>query len=321
MKYISEINEFYDWLETNNLPKSAIALWHALMHIANKARWPESFAVAISTIESKTGFKRSELFEARNILQQRGRIEWKSRNGNQSAEYKLIPICARIADAEEQENDSFSNSVRIADTSADAKAYDLRTQKHTKEGTIIRQDYTNTQTRQDTSVANATGAAAAAADLTSEKLSADTSEAKERKKSSAQKKKEEKDPPTEHWKAFVSEWFRFYAQQFNGAEPSFTHSPDAREALKLLIAKLKNSLSVYMAKNNQDWTEGFAVDWFRKFLIRAWETKFYRDNFLLKNLNQNFDAIKNSHKGASISGTSNGAGVIPSGRDYSKAKL
>ena len=75
--YITEINMFYDWLETNQIPKSAIALWHGLMHIANKAGWEQSFTVAISTIESKTGFKRSELFEARNILTQKNRISWK----------------------------------------------------------------------------------------------------------------------------------------------------------------------------------------------------------------------------------------------------
>jgi len=99
MNYISEINRFYDWLETNQVPKSAIALWHALMHIANKTGWEQRFTVAISTIESKTGFKRSELMEARNILSQKGRVTWKARGGNLAAEYEMIPFCDRIADA------------------------------------------------------------------------------------------------------------------------------------------------------------------------------------------------------------------------------
>lgn len=125
MNYISEINEFYDWLETNQIPKSAIALWHALMHINNKARWVTVFPVAISTIESKTGFKRSELFEARNILQQKGRIRWKPRGGNLSAEYEIICF-----------------SVHIADTKAYAKAYTNPDIIPTQTDTIYKQDNT-----------------------------------------------------------------------------------------------------------------------------------------------------------------------------------
>ena len=113
---------FHDWLETNQIPKSAIALWHGLMHIANKAGWERSFTVAISTIESKTGFKRSELFEARNILSQKGRINWKQRGGNLAAEYEIIPFCVHNTDAK---------AYTSADASTDAKAYSNPTQKHT----------------------------------------------------------------------------------------------------------------------------------------------------------------------------------------------
>ena len=122
MNYIIEINSFYDWLETNRLSKSAIALWYALMHINNKANWIESFEVAISTLEFKTGFKRSELFEARNILQQKGRITWYSKGGNLCASYKIIPFCVHNTDA------SVDTS---ADASADANGNTNPTQKHT----------------------------------------------------------------------------------------------------------------------------------------------------------------------------------------------
>ncbi len=99
MNYIAEINSFYDWLETNDISKSAIALWGALMHINNKAGWKTSFAVAVSTLEFKTKFRRSELFEARNILEQKGRIKWESRGGSASAIYEMIPLCVHNADA------------------------------------------------------------------------------------------------------------------------------------------------------------------------------------------------------------------------------
>ena len=56
MNYITEIKAFYDLLETNPLPSSAIAVWHALMHIANKTDWQQEFAVEVSMIEVKTEF-------------------------------------------------------------------------------------------------------------------------------------------------------------------------------------------------------------------------------------------------------------------------
>jgi DnaD/phage-associated family protein len=90
MNYIKEINSFYDWLETNPLASSCIVLWYALMHIANKAGWPDTFAVAVSVLEIKTGLKKDTIYDARNKLQQAGRIKWNSRRGNQSAVYKII---------------------------------------------------------------------------------------------------------------------------------------------------------------------------------------------------------------------------------------
>ncbi len=92
LNYIREINAFYDWLETNSISNSAIVLWHALMHINNKAGWITEFTVAISTLETKTGLKKDAVLRARNRLQQVGRIAFKSRQGQQSAIYSIIPF-------------------------------------------------------------------------------------------------------------------------------------------------------------------------------------------------------------------------------------
>ncbi|ATW24137.1 DnaD domain-containing protein [Candidatus Formimonas warabiya] len=92
MNYIKEINAFYDWLETNSISDSCIVLWHALMHICNKAGWVTEFAVAISTLETKTGLKKDAIIRARQRLQQSGRIIFKSRSGQQSALYIIIPF-------------------------------------------------------------------------------------------------------------------------------------------------------------------------------------------------------------------------------------
>jgi len=92
MNYIQEINAFYDWLETNPISDTAIALWHTLMHVNNKAGWITEFAVAISTLEAKSGMKKDAVLRARNRLQQVGRITFQSRNGQQSAIYTIIPF-------------------------------------------------------------------------------------------------------------------------------------------------------------------------------------------------------------------------------------
>lgn len=96
MNYIVEILAFYDWLETNSIASSAIALWHALMSIANKTRWQPEFAVAMKVLIPKTGLKKDAIENARNILAQKGRIKWKSRDGNQSAVYEIIPFVTEI---------------------------------------------------------------------------------------------------------------------------------------------------------------------------------------------------------------------------------
>lgn len=96
MNYMAEINAFYDWQEANPLAASSICLWHALMSIANKAGWPESFSTAISTLESHTRYSKDTIYVARNQLRQMGRIGFKERRGRQSAVYWLIPFVSDI---------------------------------------------------------------------------------------------------------------------------------------------------------------------------------------------------------------------------------
>jgi DnaD/phage-associated family protein len=92
VNYLKELNAFYDRLETNPLSTSAIALWHSLMHINNKAGWVEEFAVAASVLCIKSGLKDSMFKKARNELYQKEYITFKSRGGNQSAIYKLLSL-------------------------------------------------------------------------------------------------------------------------------------------------------------------------------------------------------------------------------------
>ncbi|SHJ88771.1 DnaD and phage-associated domain-containing protein [Caminicella sporogenes DSM 14501] len=80
----------------NSLSTGAIALWHALMAINNKAGWIEEFTVANIVLQSMTGLSRQGLDKARNMLVQKSLIEYKKGKGNQAGKYRLIPFECQI---------------------------------------------------------------------------------------------------------------------------------------------------------------------------------------------------------------------------------
>ncbi|WP_052728319.1 DnaD domain-containing protein [Domibacillus tundrae] len=90
MNYQENVDAFYDQLELNPLSSSAVALWHALLHINKKAAWITSFTVAASVLCVKSGLTDSSFKRARNELKQTGYIAFQSRKGNQSATYQML---------------------------------------------------------------------------------------------------------------------------------------------------------------------------------------------------------------------------------------
>lgn len=117
MNYIKEINAFYDKLETNPLSTSSIALWHALLHINNKAGWIDEFAVSSSVLCVKSGLAERTISKARNELKQKGYIEFRSRGGNRSALYNMVSLSAIYADKYAD-----NSSDKCADSSSDNHA-------------------------------------------------------------------------------------------------------------------------------------------------------------------------------------------------------
>lgn len=96
MNYIKEINAFMDWLETNPLDATTQSLWFHLMAIANKSGWPEWFAVANLTLMAKLGISENTLVKHRNILIQKGRIEYKSQGKQKPGKYRIIPFTSKF---------------------------------------------------------------------------------------------------------------------------------------------------------------------------------------------------------------------------------
>ena len=89
MNYLAELKAFYDTLAVNTLSSHDIALWYALMSIANKSGWKNEFPVALSVLAFFSGTNESTVKRSRNKLAQCGYITWKSRSGNQSAVYHI----------------------------------------------------------------------------------------------------------------------------------------------------------------------------------------------------------------------------------------
>lgn len=82
---------FYTAVLVSPLSAGQIALWHALVHIANKCRWQEEFSVANSTLCLLTGLSPSAVKNARTVLKQRGMISYRS-NTTKAAIYTLTII-------------------------------------------------------------------------------------------------------------------------------------------------------------------------------------------------------------------------------------
>ncbi len=121
IRYIDEINSFHDWLLTNSISASARLLWFALMHYCNKTGWKREFNVAISALELDTGLSKQSIIRARNTLQQCGRIIVRTRKGNQSSMYQIIPFAYHTGTQTDTQSDTLldTQTDTLPDTQAD----------------------------------------------------------------------------------------------------------------------------------------------------------------------------------------------------------
>lgn len=93
MDYLEQVVAFHQWKEVNPLPASAIALWHELMAVCNKAGWPAEFTVKSALLQANAGLSRKEFDRARQILTDLGRIGYKkSGRVNMAGKYSVIPF-------------------------------------------------------------------------------------------------------------------------------------------------------------------------------------------------------------------------------------
>ncbi len=92
MNYMTELKLFYEWLETHPLSAASIALWHALMSIANRSGWNTTLKIPYSLLALRTGLSRTTLYREREKLRRAGRIAFRSNGGSACCTYRLISL-------------------------------------------------------------------------------------------------------------------------------------------------------------------------------------------------------------------------------------
>lgn len=104
------------------------------------------------------------------------------------------------------------------------------------------------------------------------------------KKNLIKKKGKEEKETEPHWDMITKVWFDFNKKEF-GDEPSFER--DDPKILKRIVHRLKKRAAVA----NVEWTEVTAPARFKSFLDKCFADQWLRTNFLLSNLEKQFDKI------------------------------
>lgn len=92
INFLRESKAFNDSIEDNDLAAGQIALWYALFHQDNKHNWAEWFPLKNSQLISHTGLSISGIHKARNILKQKGYIDFQPQGRNKKTLYRLTPL-------------------------------------------------------------------------------------------------------------------------------------------------------------------------------------------------------------------------------------
>ena len=92
MKYINQINAYWNWVKLNDLPSRAGYLYFAILDCANTAGWKGEFNTPNSTLQAMAGLDKNGLVRCRNALVQAGLIKYQQGKRGASGTYSIIPL-------------------------------------------------------------------------------------------------------------------------------------------------------------------------------------------------------------------------------------
>lgn len=111
MKYIDESKAFFEALEFNQLSAGQISLWFVLFSMENKARWQGWFSLANGRLASLAGLSVSGMKKARDVLKDKGFIDFKPQGKNKSSKYRIVSM-VNSSDYQDSDQQSVRQSTR-----------------------------------------------------------------------------------------------------------------------------------------------------------------------------------------------------------------
>lgn len=101
MKYINQLNAYWNWVKLNPLPSRAGYLYFAILDCANTAGWKREFNAPNSTLQAMAGLDKNGLSRNRNILIQQGLIEYRQGNRGNTGTYRIVPLYGNQNDTQD----------------------------------------------------------------------------------------------------------------------------------------------------------------------------------------------------------------------------
>lgn len=108
MKYISQLNAFWNWVRTNEISHLEVDLYLSILDIANTASWKTQFTIPNSTLGR---FDKNSLTRARNKLVQLQLINYYPGKKGQAPSYSIIPLYDTYIDTNNDTNNTISPNI------------------------------------------------------------------------------------------------------------------------------------------------------------------------------------------------------------------
>lgn len=235
------------------------ALFHELVAVCNDVDWDDVFPCSNDELCKSLNVSENTLNTARNSLINVGLIYYKSgKSKRQFGKYSFVKKFATTATTATIEVDAEGDADTNAATNPGANA-------ETNAADSI-------QTERQTKTEKEFVPAAPPPPV----------------KKTIVKKKIKDDLPEPHWQVITNTWFAFNKKEF-GDDPSFDR--DEPKILKRILHRLKHRAE----KQSVEWTEAEALTRFTNFLNKCYADKWLAANFLLSNLEKQFDKIILNH--------------------------
>lgn len=130
MKYISQLNGFWNWVRTNEISHLEVDLYLSILDIANTSSWKTQFTIPNSSLGR---FDKNSLTRARNKLVQYGLIKYYKGKKGQAPTYSIVNL---------YDTDINPNNDTYIDTYIDTNS---DTNMQPKQGTYIDKDKDKTR--------------------------------------------------------------------------------------------------------------------------------------------------------------------------------